>query len=360
MSKGKSILNTDLSDLFGRAGKKKPVPKKELAYFCRQMSFALDAGLPAVNAVELVSDGKGRLKSVRESLLRGESLSGELAAFGQAYPPLLISMFKIGEATATLPSVTARLADYYEAQSASEDELRSALVYPAMVACVMLAVILIAVTYVLPNYSAVFAASGAELPPLTSAVMGLSGFVASYGIFIPLAAAVFIFVFRFYIKSASGKLFFSRLALKMPVINDVVIKNANLHITQALGLLLGSGCPLVAALPMAAETADNAKVASDVKKMAAMITTGQSFWKLLSKINYIDPLFVSMARLGEETGNLPQTMEKCRVYFRREAETAVKRLCKLAEPIITLVLGLLLILVMLAVILPTFALTDAI
>lgn len=335
------------------------VPMNELAVFCRKLSFTLEAGIPVKTALPILA-GRDASRTLRTALtdahiriMRGESLSGAFESTG-AFPPFLCGLCAVGELSARLPQVANQLADYYEQRARSESELSAALVYPAVVTLMMLAVIVISVVFVLPGYARVFAASGVALPFITRMLMTLSGVLTDHAYAVLAVSAVMIAVSILFARSKPGRKTIANLQMLLPVYRLQI----NLRFTQALCLLLSSGQPLSEAVPLCAQVLENERARRDLLDISAGLSAGRAFWELLASVKYIDPLFVGMARVGEETGRLPQSLDKCRHFFEHAHAHAIRRLNKLVEPAITLVLGLLLGLVMLAVILPTFALTN--
>jgi type IV pilus assembly protein PilC len=355
-----SVWNRDISELIPALQKKRKIPIHELAVLCRKLSILLDAGVPVKNTLLLLAEQSVRkerrniLYEVHASIQRGDSLSHAFTS-ALVFPSFLCKLTAVGEMTAQLPAVLAQMADYYEQQSKIQDELKAVMIYPAVVTTMMLAVIILAITFVLPNYGRVFAASGVPLPVITQVLMSFSMFIINqpHVIFTSLLAVVLMVIF--FLRSKTGRGLVDTLRLRVPLIRQSI----NLNFTQSLALLLFSGQPLTTAVPVCANVLGNDKARRDIlEHVAAGISEGRAFWETLATIKYIDPLLIGMVRVGEETGRLSQTMEKCRDYFKQAYQQNLQKTSKLIEPMITLALGLLLGLVMLAIILPTYALTD--
>ena len=352
-----SFWHMDVSELLS-FGVRKKFPLRDLAVLCRKAAFLLGAGLPLKEAVPVLAGQAGVLgvavSGVHSKVMQGVSFSRALEENG--FPVFMCGYIAIGERMANLPEVCERLAVYYEARAQADKELAAAMIYPVSVSLVMLAVIVMAVTLVLPGYSRIFEASGVALPPLTVGLLSFSNFLAENSfIFFGSVLAVFFLVIGFF-RTKAGKLAFSRLKLKIPVVR----LNVNSVITQALSLLLASGESLAEAVPMCANITDNLVVKNDLDTIASQVNSGMAFSAALEKIPYIDSLLAELARVGEDTGRLPQTLEKCSAYFEDSYRHAIRRINKLAEPVITLVLGGILAMIMLAIILPTFELATAI
>jgi type IV pilus assembly protein PilC len=341
-----------------RIGGKK-IPLRDLAVFCRKTAFLLDSGLQIKEAIpilcEQTSGALGNvLPKIHSDILQGESFSHALKTAGASV--FMCGYVKIGERTARLPEVCSRLADFHEAQAQTEEELHATMIYPAAVATMMLCVIVMAVTFVLPGYSQIFDASGVALPQFTSILLRASDFL-SRNIFFVLVVIFFVVASGgFFFRGEKGRALSARLKLKIPILKQ----RLNCDLTQALSMLLASGLSVSDALPMCADMTNSPIVRRDLSNLSAKVNSGAAFWRALQEISYINPLLVELARVGEETGNLPRAMEKCSAYFEASYRHALRRLNKLVEPAITLILGVVLAAIMLAIILPTFELATAI
>jgi len=245
-----------------------------------------------------------------------------------------------------------QLADFYETQAETRDELTAALVYPVAVTIMMLGVIVLAVTFVLPGYSRIFDTSGVELPAMTRGLLRVSEFMAARFIVIMIGFFTIFLGVLFFAQSDKGRRIFDGLYLRF----SITRLGVNFRLTQSLHLLLLAGLPVSQALPFTETVMDNVKVQADLARISAQLKMGKPFWETMTKVGYIDPLLTGLSRVGEEAGRLPQTIEKCQAYYAQAYRRAIKRLNKLVEPIITLILGLGLGVIMLAIILPTFEL----
>jgi type IV pilus assembly protein PilC len=187
-------------------------------------------------------------------------------------------------------------------------------------------------------------------------IMAFASFLAGNAAALGIAAIALTGASIVFFRSANGKW----LASNARLTSSIYRQGVNLRITQSLSLLLSSGQPLAEAVAACADTDENIRVRRDIRSVASGLAEGRAFWELLSEIRYIDPLFISMARVGEETGRLPLSLEKCEQSFEHMQSFTIRRLNKLIEPAITIILGLLLGVVMLSVILPAFSLTEII
>ena len=334
---------------------------RELSVFSRKMSFLLGAGVPIKAALAVVADqlpGRG-LRGVLPGLLArvvgGGSFSSAVEEAG-AFPTFFCGFVGLGEATAALPQTMEKLADFYDDRAQTKDELTAALVYPIAVSIMMLGIMVLAVTFVLPGYSRIFDTTGAALPLLTRGLLRVSDFMVGNALLVAVGIFLLPVGVVLFLASGYGREAVAGLELRLPLARLGI----NFRLTQALYMLLTAGLPVSRALPLAEGVMDNLQVKRDIGKMAAQVDMGKTFWEALEGVRYIDPLLVGMARVGEETGRMAQTMEKCQNYYAQAYKHGIKRLNKLVEPVITLVLGVVLGVIMLAIILPTFELATVI
>ena len=354
-----SIWQKNLSDIVF-PGRKRAVPEGQLALFCRKMSYLLGSGLslreafPILQGQSLGAVLGAVLPQVHMRIMRGESFCDALRAEAN-FPEFMLGYIAIGERTAQLAKVCEKLADYYEEQAQAKKQLLATLLYPATVLFMMLAVITLSMLTVLPGYARIFEASNVRLPAVTQVLMNASSFLVANAmpLFIGLVAAVLMLLIL--AKCKYGRNAFSFFQLKIPLARQGV----NLNLAQALSILLSSGIRISEAVLLCISIIDNTRVKVDLQKLCTRLAEGTGFSDALKAIPYIDPLLQDLVQVGEKTGDLPQAMEKCHSYFSADYKYNLNRLNKLIEPIITLTMGVLLAIVMLAVVLPTFELATA-
>jgi len=353
-----SIWQTSMSDIIFSRGKGK-IPLIDLALFCRKLSYLLSSGLP-IKTVLPILQGKSLgvtlnvvIPQVHKRVMRGDSFSDALGQEG-SFPDFMLGYIAIGEKTGQLSKACEKLADYYEYQAKTRRELIATLVYPIAVLIMMISVIVLAMVTVLPGYARIFEASSIPLPRVTALLLDISAYLARHIIPLVLGIVAIIIFTIIFIKSPAGKSSFALMELKIPILRQAV----NLHLTQALSLLLNSGIKLSEAVLLCMGLIGNIRIKRDMEELSSKLSGGMGFSEALENITYIDPLFHDMARVGEQTGELSQSIERCLNYFTADYRHSISRLNKLIEPVITLVMGVLIALVMLAVVLPTFELAT--
>ncbi|MCL2224751.1 MAG: type II secretion system F family protein [Defluviitaleaceae bacterium] len=357
-----AFWHIDILDLLNGKGLNvtKKVSQKELAVFCRNAAFLLGAGYPIKKALPLLAEQSSSrvlcaaVSDVHTLILQGESFSNALRTAG-VFPPFMCGYVAIGERTSSLPQVCVRLADYFETRAETREEFAAAMIYPAMVSVLMLAVVVLAVVLVLPGYARIFASSGVDLPFATAVLLSFSDFLAANTLVVIFGFFATVCAMKVFFQTKTGQTVSMFFKIRIPIWRH----NTNCNIAQVLSLLLSSGLSISESVPMCAEITGNTSVKNDLGKLSAAVNSGADFFVALEKISYINPLMVSLVRVGETTGSLPQTMEKCNTYLEHAYRREIRRINKLITPVLTLVIGAILAAVMLAIILPTFELATA-
>jgi type IV pilus assembly protein PilC len=360
MRNKESIWNRDISSFFPSVTftVKRKCTLRELAVFCRQLSLLLEAGIPVGQALAVMAGHTSSNKitaDIRDRVTRGDGFSRALADNG-AFPAFMSGLCLVGETAAKLPEVMNRLADYYEHRTQSKNELVSTLVYPAAVALMLIAVTVFTLMFILPQQARAIEAGGGEMPGITRALLTFAQTTADNKYLITAGLAALTVLVAAWSHGAAGKAFWSGGLLHISVYRLSV----NVHISQSLYILLSAGRPLTEAMPVWRETMRNPTVREDIARLSRGLSEGRAFWKLLSEIKYIDPLLVVLARVGEETGRLAQSLGNSQRYLENRLTHSLRRWNKMVEPVVITVLGLIIGLVMAATLLPNFALLEAV
>ncbi|MCL2286388.1 MAG: type II secretion system F family protein [Firmicutes bacterium] len=350
-----SLWQMNISDIIFR--KKRRVPVKDLALFCRKMAYLLASGLQIKAALPIVQ-GKSlgglisaALPQIHIRVMKGDSFSDALK-MEDIFPEFMVGFIAIGEKTAQLAKVCEKLADYYELQARTRREIIGALIYPIAVLMLMFGVIVLAMVTVLPGYAHMFEMSNAELPVITAILLNASSFFTENIYWLAGGVAAITIAAAVFAGSSRGKSILARAELKIPLLRQAI----NLHLVQALSLLLGSGIRLSEAVFLSMGITENILVKKDLLTLSIKLSEGHGFSESLEAIHYTDPLLCDLSRVGEKTGDLARSVERCLECLAEDYKHSVIRANKLIEPIITIIMGVLIALVMLAVVLPTFEL----
>lgn len=353
----KSLLDIDIVE--------KKVKLEELTLFSRQFATLVDAGVPIVRSLNILSLNssnktlKKALAKVTEDIEAGLPLSKSLAAHPKIFPLMYTDMIAAAEVGGALPEVLDRLAGYLEKDKSIKSKVKAAFTYPAIVSVVAVLAVVIVLLFVIPQFIPLFEDMGEELPLPTRILLGSSEFFLNYW-YIALAAVVVIGVaFAIYQRTAVGKIHIDYIKLKIPIIGNVVTKSTIARFSRTLETLQRSGVPLVEALSIVGKASGNYHVEQAVLKALYALERGEQISKPLAKSWIFPPLVTQMIEIGEETGELEALLSKVADFYEEEVEIAVKNLTSLIEPVITVFLGAMVGFIAVAVIMPIYDLMAA-
>ncbi len=347
-----------------RKGKK--VKDKDMAVFTRQVSTMIDAGLPLVQCLNILSEQSDSktLRSVVGNVARtvegGSTLAESMRRHPVTFNDLFTNMVDVGETGGILDVVLQRLATYIEKAASLKRKVKSALVYPAAIIGVAMLVIVFMLTFVIPTFAAMFKEMGADLPLPTRIVVGLSDFVRGYLFLIVAAWIGVIFGLRQYYRTDNGRSTIDALLLKPPVFGPLIRKVAVARFTRTLGTLVQSGVPILEALRITASTAGNRVVERAVMQCRASVAEGKTLTEPLKVSGVFPPMVTQMISVGEQTGALDAMLGKVADFYDDEVDVTVSTLTSLLEPIMIVFLGIVIGGLVVAMYLPIFRLVALI
>lgn len=342
------------------------VAARDIALFSRQMATMMRAGLPVVQAFDIVASGaKGPryvalVRAVRDDVATGAPLAEALGRRPEVFDRLYRALVAVGEHTGTLETMLARIAVYQETAAATRRKLRKAMTYPLLVVFAAVAVAGVLLTQVVPQFQTVFAAAGAELPALTRAVIQASDLVQAWWwvlLLAPLAAAVAAAVAQR--RSRRWRRLGHRLALKLPVLGAVLANAAVARFARTLATALGAGVPLVEALASVTAAVGNLVYMEALDGARAAVAEGLPLHSALSGRDLFPNVVVQMVAVGEEAGRLEEMLGRAADQFETLVDETVDNLATLLEPLLLAVLGVLVGGLVLAMYLPVFQLGQA-
>ena len=358
----KNVFNTDIGELLGGA-KIKP---KALSLLCSQLAIELKAGLPIVRSLELVAENepdknlKKILERTAEDVGAGHGLADSFAANGPALPATFIETVRAGEESGTLDDCFTRLKTYYKNSGNVKSKVTSALVYPIMLIVVAVVVVAIIMIKAVPVFEDSFASMGNELPGVTKALIAVSHFMTDYILLlIAIIASLAIFI-TLYGKTESGKRLYARIALTFPGIGLVNKMNAAAQFSATMATMLAAGLPMVQATQITSRVVDNYLIREDIRHAAEGIVTGRRLFDGLKESQWLPKLLLEMTGVGEETGNLDDTLNVINEYYTDEVSVAVERALGIMEPCIVLVMAGLVVFILLSVYLPLFSMYGSV
>ncbi len=357
--KKQNALNKDLNiEIGGR-----PTPR-DLSIFCRQFVSMLRAGVTIIESLRMLAEAtennklKAAMIDIKASVEQGNSLASGFGAHPEAFPPLMENMVAAGEASGSLDFAIERMAIQYEKSSRTQATVKKALTYPIMVIAVVIVVVIVLMVVVIPSFTKMFKDMGTDLPALTKAVQAASNFIIAYWyIIFPVIAAI-IFVIMSFAKTEKGKYFFGGLALKIGPIANVVVKNSSAQLARTLSSLMSSGIPLVECVDIVSKIMGNPYFKDAMEDTRDEIMIGQPLSRPLEESGLFPPMVYYMVRIGEETGNTEDMLDKLAEYYEEEVEMAVQNLMSVMEPMITIVLAAIVIVILGACLMPMMTMYD--
>ena len=354
-----SIFEIDLGAWMVEKGLAQPFGNKDLMNFTRQMAIMINAGVPILQALEILFKQeknallKGSIKKIAEDVGSGATLSDAMAKH-KGFDKLYCNLVKAGEAGGILDTILQKLAFYMEKQEKIKSDVKAALTYPTIVSIVGMGVIYIMLVFVVPKFTEILIEGGQEIPAVTQFVMDASEFLQNYTkIILPLLFVLFL-IFKRWTKSKEGKPYWDRITMGTPLFGELIIKGNLSSFTRTLSTMLSSGVALVDALDICIDTVDNEVIANDITDVRKQVTTGKTLAEPIGQIKYFPEMVSQMIKVGEATGNMDQMLEKVSDLFEEEVNRVITTLSKLIEPLILVVLGGIVALLLVAMYLPIF------
>ena len=277
----------------------KKVKAKDIAIFCKQLYVMLHAGMPLINALDVLyhqTEHKTVQKTVREmtlSVQKGDILSASMKRHPKVFPSLLINMVESGELTGNLDSVLERMSTHYTKENRINSKIKGAMVYPAVLAVLSVSVVIFMITFILPTFTSMFTSSGVPLPGVTQFLLDLSESIRRFWYIYLVVISGIVFLIRRYVKTVSGKRVFDNIVNKIPGVKTQVGKIATSRFTRTLATLLASGIPIIQALQTSASVTTNMVVIDGMEKVTEDIKKGATLHSLLKKIEPFPRMMVT-------------------------------------------------------------------
>jgi type IV pilus assembly protein PilC len=339
------------------------VDAKELAIFTRQFSVMIDAGLPLVQCLEILSSQQENktfqkvLSGTRGSVEGGTTLSAAMKQYPKVFDPLYTNMVEAGETGGILDTILQRLSSYIEKNVKLQRAVKSALVYPIGVLTIAVAVIVLLLWKVVPIFATLFAGLGVSLPLPTRIVIGLSHFVGSiFGFLIFVVAIASVVGIKIWYGTPTGRMAIDTIILKIPVLGPLMRKIAVARFTRTLGTLISSGVPILEGLDITARTSGNAVIEKALTQVRKSLEEGKSLTEPLKESEVFPGMVTQMIAVGEQTGAMDAMLQKIADFYEEEVDAAVKDLLTALEPIMIVFLGLVVGGVVISMYLPLFSL----
>jgi len=338
--KEQSILTRDININIG--GKPKA---RDLSVFCRQFVSMIRAGVTILDALRMLTEATENKKlqeainEVRISAEKGEPLASAIAEHPKVFPGLMVSMVAAGEASGSLDKSLERMAVQFERSNKTKSLVKKAMMYPLVVIIVAIIVVIVMLVKVIPSYVVMFEQMDTELPGITKAVRAASNFVINKWFILFPCIIVIVFAVMQFSRTDAGRHFFGKLTLSIKPIRNLVVKTASAQMARTMSTLMGSGVPLVESVEIVSRTMTNVYFKEALEAARGDIIIGQPLSVPLQRCGLFPPMAYHMIRIGEESGNTEEMLDKLADYYEEEVEMAVATVMAAMEPMIIVALA---------------------
>lgn len=343
----------------------KKVSLDELIIFCRQMNALTRAGIPIIRAMkglaestrsELLSE---TLADVTSRLESGINLASSMQAHPKVFSELFISMIHVGENTGQLEDAFKQLSESLELERDTRKRVKQATRYPTMVISAIAVALFVVNMFVIPQFAAVFAKFGAELPVPTKILVATSEFTVDYWWLVLVLIVAAVFGFRRWVATEKGHYEWDRRKLRFPIIGVLFEQITLSRFTRNFAMMLKAGMPITHALAIAAEASGNRFIATRILDMKSSIERGDSLLRSARQTEVFTPLVLQMIAVGEETGAIDSLLNEVADFYDEEADYSLKRLAESIEPLLIVAMGVIVLILALGVFLPIWDLGSA-
>lgn len=318
---------------------------RDLSVMCRQFVSMNKAGVTILETLRMLYEQtenkrlKDAIREVRIGIEKGDTLAQALGDHPKIFPELMVNMVAAGEASGTLHVALERVSIQLEKSNKTQSLIKKAMIYPIAVFLVAIVVTVVMLVVVIPSYETMFADLGTELPGITKFYVSLSKMLINYWfIIVPIVSGIIGGIIAF-AKTQVGKHVFGKLALKLPIVKNLIIKSASSQMARTLGTLLGSGVTLVEATAIVSDIMSNVYFKEAMKDASDQVSIGMPLSRPLEDCRLFPPMVYHMLRIGEESGNTEEMLDKLADYYDEEVEMAVQALMAAMEPMIIVVLA---------------------
>lgn len=338
----------------------------DVMHFTRQFATMIDAGLPIVQGLDILSTQsenkafRNIIRTIKQDVESGFTLADALKKHPKVFDDLYVNMVAAGEVGGVLNTILNRIAIFIEKANRLKKKVKGAMIYPCTIVGVAVAVVTVLLLYVIPVFAELYGGMGKALPAPTQITINLSNFVRAYFIYMVFAIAGIVVALRMYYKTEQGRLAMDGFMLKLPIVGDLIRKVAVARFSQNMSILLTSGVPILDGLAITAKTAGNKVVEKAIMNARISISQGKTVAEPLTESKIFPPMVCQMVAIGENTGALDQMLKKVAEFYEDEVDNAVANLTALMEPLIMVVLGVILGGLVISMYLPIFQLGSLI
>ena len=350
----------------GKKGGGKKVKDKDLAVFCKQFSAVLNAGVTIISALEMMSEQlenktlKRALQEAQAYVQKGGTLADAFKLNPKVFPPIMINMTAAGEMSGNLEICFDRLTTHFETANALHSKVKGAVTYPIVILIVVVAVVAVLLVGVIPLFSQMFEDLGSELPAATQMLVNLSNFLQHKWYILVIIVAAIVFGLKAFGKTEPGSLMYAKIGIKFPLFGNLTIKSAAATFSRTMATLMASGISLIDAVEQVAKMINNRIIREALLDAKTQIAKGVPLSKPLRDCGIFPPMLPQMTKIGEETGNIEDMMDKVADYYEMEVNDATDALTAAMEPLIIVIMGVVVGGIVMAIYSPMLSMYDAV
>lgn len=350
----------------GKKGGGKKVKDKDLAVFCKQFLAVLNAGVTIISALEMMSEQlenktlKRALQEAQAYVQKGGTLADAFKLNPKVFPPIMINMTAAGEMSGNLEICFDRLTTHFETANALHSKVKGAVTYPIVILIVVVAVVAVLLVGVIPQFSQMFDDLGSELPAATQMLVNLSDFLQHKWYILVIIVAAIVFGLKAFGKTEPGSLMYAKIGIKFPLFGNLTIKSAAATFSRTMATLMASGISLIDAVEQVAKMINNRIIREALLDAKTQIAKGVPLSKPLRDCGIFPPMLPQMTKIGEETGNIEDMMDKVADYYEMEVNDATDALTAAMEPLIIVIMGVVVGGIVMAIYSPMLSMYDAV
>ena len=338
----------------------------DMIMFSRQMYSLLKAGIPIIRAMIGLADTtqnkefKNVLMEVTRQLEQGRDLSSAMAIHNEVFSRLTVSMVMVGEGSGRLEDAFYQLAIYFEKEQETRKRIKAAMRYPTFVILALVGAMIILNIFVIPTFASMFAKFDAELPLMTQILIGTSSFFVNYWWLLLVMGIGAVFAWKRYLNTEPGRFKWDQYKLKIPFIGDILKRTLLARYSQSLAMVLRSGVPMTTGLSLTAHAVDNSYMEKAIITMRQDIEKGDSLLRASKSSELLSQLLLQMVAVGEETGRVDELLQEAADYYEREVDYDLRSLTAKIEPILTVFVAIMVLILALGIFMPMWNMMSAI
>ena len=336
----------------------------DIANFCWQLATMMEGGISITESLDTIADDIGKpnfsriIFRISDGIKSGESFSKGLAEFPGTFDNLFQGMIFAGETSGSMPMVLRRLADYYENRDKIIKKVRGAMIYPVFVVGFIFVIVTVMAVFIIPRFRTVFDTIGGELPAFTEAFLGVYDFMMTGAIFYVPAITALVVILVLYCKTKKGHEKLGRFTLSLPLFGKIILLAFVALFCRTISAMLSAGVSVLDSLEIMGSMSKNDTLKNAILVAKENITSGSSITSSLAATKVFPKLILKMVKVGEQTGALPEVLDKTADYYQRKVEDRIDNLIKMLEPFLIIVVGGIVLVVILALYLPIFTMSD--